>query len=560
MEMTSKQSQEADAEAKLMRQKAAAARRCEKSLIQFVRTFWHIVEPGRTMREGRVLEEMCAHLEAVTLFAETNGEDGFQNLLMNVPPGSMKSLLTDVFWPAWEWGPRNLPHLRYVCASYSEDLTLRDNVRFTLVIKSKLYQEFWGDRVEITKDTEGKVGNTKMGWKLATSVGGVGTGERGDRFIVDDPHNVKDGESEAKRKTTLHWWTEVVPTRLNDPDMSSKVVIMQRVHEGDVSGDIISRQLDYVLLRLPMKFDPEFPYCETPVGGEWRTELGELLWPERFSENAVDKLEHEMGPYAFASQMQQSPSPRGGGIIKSEWWQLYDEDYALRLDIFDPKVDDKLRFPAMEFVIGSLDTAFKKGQENDYHSLTIIGVWRDEYDVPRLMVMDNWKKRLTLHGDMPNKLDDESDLEYLRRTKSVWGLVEHVVHTCRRFKVDRLLIEDSAKGATVEEELVRLFSGEKFAVELVQAVQDKIARLNSVQHVWTQKIVFAPDKQWADDLINNTSNFPKVEHDDDVDSLSQGVRYLRDTGWALRRDERDREMERQAMLENQPAKRPLYDI
>ena len=93
------------------------------------------------MREGLVLEEMCAHLEAVTLFTTSDGEEGIQNLLMNVPPGSMKSLLTDVFWPAWEWGPKNLPYLRYVCASYSEDLTLRDNVRFTLLIKSKLYRK-----------------------------------------------------------------------------------------------------------------------------------------------------------------------------------------------------------------------------------------------------------------------------------------------------------------------------------------------------------------------------------------------------------------------------------
>jgi predicted phage terminase large subunit-like protein len=542
-----------------MTQKAAAARRCEQSLMHFVRRFWHVVEPGRTLKEGRVLEEMCAHLEAVTRFTETNGEEGCQNLLMNVPPGSMKSLLVDVFWPAWEWGPRNMPHLRYVCASYSEDLTLRDNVRFTLVIKSQLYQEWWGERVQITKDTEGKVGNTKMGWKLATSVGGVGTGERGDRFIVDDPHNVKDGESEAKRSTTLHWWREVVPTRLNDPDLSSKIVIMQRVHEDDVSGDIISRQLDYVHLMLPMEFDPDRS-CETDFGGDWRTEPGELLWPERFSEQAVANLKHEMGPYAFASQMQQSPTPRGGGIIKSEWWGLYDETYAQRLGIYDPKVDEKLRWPDMEFVIASLDTAFKKKQENDYHAISVLGIWHDEYGLPKVMLLDSWKKRLTLHGEMPEKFNDESDLEYLRRTRKHWGLVENVVYTCRRHKVDRLLIEDSAKASSLEEELVRLFNGEKFAVELVQATLDKVARLHSVQHLFTQNIVYAPAQQWAENLINNTSNFPKVTHDDDVDSLSQGLRWLRDTGWALRRDERDRELEREAMLENQPAKRPLYDI
>ena len=548
-----------EVEAHYNKLEALKAIRCQNSLIAFVREFWDVVEPGRRMREGMVLEEMCAHLEAVTLFTESDGTEGIQNLLMNVPPGSMKSLLTDVFWPAWEWGPRNLPYLRYVCASYSEDLTLRDNVRFTLLIKSARYQKWWGDRVRITKDTEGKVGNTAMGWKLATSVGGVGTGERGDRFIVDDPHNVKDGESEAKRTTTLHWWTEVVPTRLNDPDKSSKVVIMQRVHEEDVSGNILARQLDYVHLMLPMEYDPD-RRCETVVGGDWRTEPGELLWPERFSEAAVANLKHEMGPYAYAAQMMQSPTPRGGGIVKAEWWQLYDEAYAQRLGLYDPKVDARLPWPQMEFVLASLDTAFKKKQENDYHALTILGVWRDEYDLPKIMLMDCWKKRLTLHGEMPDKFDDESELEYLRRTRQHWGLVEHVVYSCRRLKVDRLLIEDSAKGASVDEELQRLFAGEKFSTELVTAVQDKVARLHSVQHLWTQNIIFAPDKDWAESLINNTSNFPKVAHDDDVDSLTQGLRWLRDSGWALRRDERDRDLERQAQLDNQPSKKPLYDI
>ena len=526
---------------------------CEESLLFFVRTFWPVVEPGAEMVEGEVLEEICAHLEAVTMFYRSGGDrdEGIKNALINVPPGCMKSLITDVFWPAWEWGPQNLPHLRYICASYSEALTLRDNLRFATVIKSKLYQEFWGDRVQITKDTEGKIINTAMGWKLATSVGGLGTGERGDRFIVDDPHNVKDGESETKRAATLLWWREVVPTRLNN-DRSSIVVIMQRVHEQDVSGDIIERQLDFELLRLPMEFDPEFPYCTTTVGGEWRTEKGDLLWPERFSRETVDNLKHTMGPYAVASQFQQSPSPRGGGIIKDVWWQVYDEDYAQRLGVYDPGTDTKLRWPDMQYVVASLDTAFKAKQVNDYNALVILGVWRDEYDLPKIMLMDCWKKRLTLHGDMPEREEGEKDIEYRRRTRKNWGLVEWVVYSCKRLKVDKLLIEDSAQGKTVSDELARLFSGENIDVELIPARIDKVSRLYSVQHLFSTYTIFAPSMDWAQSLINNTANFPKVEHDDDVDALSQGIRWLRDTGWALRRDERTRDLENQADLDNIP--------
>lgn len=546
---------------------ALRAIECEESLMEFVREFWEVVEPGRSFTEGRVLEEMVEHLQGVTLWMETDGEEGIRNLLTNVPPGCMKSLLTDVFWPAWEWGPRHMPHLRYVCSSYSEDLTLRDNLRFAAIIKSEKYQRWWGDRVQVTKDTESKIANTAMGWKIATSVGGLGTGERGDRFIVDDPHNVKDGESEAKRTTTLIWWREVVPTRLNDADLSSIVVIMQRVHEEDVSGDIIERKLPFVLLRLPMEYDPEFPYCTTPMGGEWRETKGELLWPERFGAKAVAELKHTMGRYATASQLQQTPSPRGGGIILDTDWQLWDGEYAQRIGIYDPKVDEKLPWPEMQFVVASLDTAFGVKQENDFNALTILGVWRDENDLPKIMLMDAWKKRLTLHGTMPppppryeNEGEHAFQQRYLRMYRKQWGLVEHVVYSCRRLKVDRLLIEDSAKGKDVSEELVRLFSGEKWTNELVAAVLDKVARLYSVQHLFSQGLIFAPDMDWAEGLIRNTSNFPKVTHDDDVDSLSQGLRWLRDSGWALRRDERDRDLERAATLESTRPLPPLYDV
>ena len=164
-------------------------------LIEFVRYFWHILEPKTRLVEGAALEAICRHLEAVT-FGEIN------RLLMNVPPGFMKSLLTDVFWPAWEWGPMDLPHYRYVAFSYAASLTFRDNGRFRDLILSSEYQELWGKKFRARKIGEEKVTNDKTGWKLASSVGGVGTGERGDRVLLDDPHNVKEAESETVRGET----------------------------------------------------------------------------------------------------------------------------------------------------------------------------------------------------------------------------------------------------------------------------------------------------------------------------------------------------------------------
>lgn len=302
----------------------------EDSLLDFIKLTWPILEPRREFIDGWAVHAICEHLEAVSA-----GE--ITKLLINVPPGCMKSLTTNVFWPAWEWGPRDHPEIRYVGASYSQDLTIRDNRRCRNIITSDLYQRLWGDRFRLMEDQNAKVKfeTDKTGFKIATSVGGVGTGERGDRFIIDDPHNVKDAESDTKRESALQWFTEVVPTRVTDPDNSAIIVIMQRVHERDVSGLILASELGYDHLMLPMEYEEDHPYRTRTVIDfqDPREEEGELLWPDRFS---ADYLEGTLKPalrawggtYAEAGQLQQRPAPRGGGLFKRDWFQFLESPPA----------------------------------------------------------------------------------------------------------------------------------------------------------------------------------------------------------------------------------------
>jgi hypothetical protein len=164
----------------------------------------------------------------------------------------MKSLLVDVFWPAWEWGPMNMPHMRYVAFSYSEGITTRDNNKMVRLVTSQAYRDLWGDRFTMAKLGETKIENDQTGFKLATSVGGRGTGERGDRVILDDPHNVIKVESQMEREKTVRFFRESMSNRLND-DTSAIIIIMQRLHEGDVSGDVLAREADYCHLMIPMR-------------------------------------------------------------------------------------------------------------------------------------------------------------------------------------------------------------------------------------------------------------------------------------------------------------------
>lgn len=276
------------------------------------------MEPlSRSYVHGWHIDAICEHLEAITYGHLTR-------LLINVPPGFMKSLTTRVFWPAWEWGPRDMPWVRTVGASYSDALSIRDNLRCRRLILSELYRQLWGGRVQLTGDQAAKTrfeieGTGSM---VATSVSGLGTGERGDRFVIDDPHNVHQSESEAVRESTLRWFSETVPTRLNDPAKSAIVVIMQRVHERDVCGYALSRELGYEHLCLPMEFEPE-RRCETAIGFRDPRDIdGELLWPSRYTREDVDELKKALGSYAAAGQLQQRPAPREGGMFHRDWFEV----------------------------------------------------------------------------------------------------------------------------------------------------------------------------------------------------------------------------------------------
>lgn len=310
----------------------------EESLIAFVQLMWHVLEPGRPFVSGWVVEAMAEHLEAVT-----RGE--ITNLVINVPPGFTKSMLVNVFWPAWEWGPCNRPELRYVNASYAEALSVRDNRRCRLLIQSDLYQQLWGDRFKLMDDQNAKVKyeNSRTGFRMATSMKGIGTGERGDRFITDDPHSVQTVESDTVRDATRHWFSEVRPTRVNDiahgldedgkkRPPSANVLVMQRVHEQDVSALAIELGWDHLVIPMEHETGEDALRSSTSLGFvDPRRKEGELAWPERFPREALDgtlypQLRAVGGDYAIAGQMQQRPSPRGGGMFAREDWRYVRAD------------------------------------------------------------------------------------------------------------------------------------------------------------------------------------------------------------------------------------------
>jgi phage terminase large subunit-like protein len=548
----------------------------EQDLYAFTKAAWSHIDPA-PFRAGWPIEAVCDHLEAVA--------DGqITRLIINIPPRSGKSTLCSVCFPAWVWTQTNDtatsgPGVQFVYASYAEKLALRFSLRNRRLIQSKWYQQRWGDRFRLLSDenTSHRFVTDKSGERLVTSISGTATGFGGNLFVVDDPNAANEAFSEAAIREVIDWWDQTASTRLNDLDAGAFVIIQQRLAENDLTGHVLEQSIgDWDLLMLPMHYDPDRVFVTSIGWQDPRTQEGELLWPQRFPDHAVKQLEQTLGPFAAAGQLEQSPKPKGGGVIKYAWWNAWEGK----------------AYPPMDFILASLDTAFTEKTENDYSALTVWGVFtydtqavpgriigadgRPMYlgernfaeESPRVMLMHAWQQRLPLHE-----------------------LVVKVADSCSKMKVDLLLIENKASGISVSQELQRLYSHETWGVELNDPKSiDKLSRLHSVvplfapalrektdaagktlrdQHgdpILTSArdgIVYAPSdpgmptfRVWAEECIRQVESFPHGAHDDFVDTVSQALRCLRDRGLLTLPAERLADLSLAKQYQRQPA--PLY--
>jgi predicted phage terminase large subunit-like protein len=303
------------------------------SLLDFVEQAWPIIEPRAQFVHNWHIEAIATHLMAIT-YGEIN------DLLINVPPGTMKSVLVSIMWPAWEW--TLAPHLRYLCGSYDEQLSIRDNRKMRDIVESDWYQARWPLQLRPDQNTKTRYDNEHSGWRIGTSVGGRGTGEHPHRKIVDDPHNVKESLSDVQRQEALDWFSLTLSSR-GAALGAATVVIMQRLHERDLSGHILDTMPGvFTHLCLPMRYEPpawvdlgggqkalkpRMPV--TPLGfQDPRTVKGELLWPALLPESTLHHLETQLrstkGEYGVAGQYQQRPVPETGGMFKREWFRIVD--------------------------------------------------------------------------------------------------------------------------------------------------------------------------------------------------------------------------------------------
>lgn len=450
-------------------------------LKSFVELAFPVVEPSTELLWNWHIDAICEHLEAVTY-----GQ--IKNLLILVPPGSMKTLLVSIMWPAWEWTVK--PGSKFVYTSYAQDLSNKIAWQSRELIKSPWYQDLFGgpSGVQITADHIDKVHlfyNNHGGFRFSTAVGGPATGFHGNRVIYDDLTKTKSHTPEsADLKASHTHWFNTLETREANPKDLSRVGIQQRVHEADVAGECI-KSGDYEVLCLPMEYDPARK-CVTRIFKDPRKKEGQLLWPNRWSKSWCERKRRVMGSMAYSAQMQQSPAPSEGAIFKRFWAQYYTPG------------EFYLNEPNTDSITHSWDCAFKDAEDSSY----VCGqVWAQKG--ANHYLLDRIKEHLDVVGTM-------RAIEMMREK---WGGWE-------------TLIEDKANGTAVIQMLRDKIGGIISLPRPGEKMSSKESRAYSVTPIWESGNVYLPKgAAWLDDFEHEVFTFPASAHNDQVDAMTQYLNY-----------------------------------
>jgi predicted phage terminase large subunit-like protein len=451
------------------------------------------------------------HIEVIAAKLTAVREGKIQRLIINLPPRYLKSILASVAFVAWLLGHR--PSAQLLCVSYSADLADKLARDCRTIMLSSWYRQLFPTRLAPHRQAVGEFLTTAHGYRLSVSNGGALTGRGADIILIDDPLKPEEALSDAQRQAANDWYDNTLYGRLNDKRRGAIVIIMQRLHEDDLTGHVLAQE-DWEVVRFPaIAEEDELHEIETIWGPRsFMRQRGEALHPEREPLDTLQRIRRTVGEYNFAGQYQQSPAPLGGGMVKEEWFRRYRADEL-------PESFDR--------IVQSWDTANKISELAHYSVCTTWGIKG---------------KNLYLLGVLRRRLEYPALKRAVRDQQSL-------------FNASVVLIEDKASGTQLIQEL--LLDG-CHSVTRYKPECDKIMRMHAQTAVIENGFVHIPETApWLPEYLHELITFPKGKHDDQVDSTAQFLDWFKKPmpGWAIYELYRMQaeEIERQKSLGSLPA-------
>jgi len=420
------------------------------------------------------------HIDIIAEYLQAAERGQIKRLIINMPPRALKSVCVSVAWPAWLMG--HDPRRRILAASYSAALSLKHSLDCRGVMQAPWYRcLFPATELSHEQNEKHKFMTTSRGFRFATSVGGSLTGEGGNYLLIDDPLSPMQAANSTMREHVNRWFEHTFASRLNDKQNGVMVLVMQRLHQNDLSGYLLEKG-GWEHLCLPA-IAPEAKVFD--FGRVRKTvEQGELLHRSREGEAALSRAKKELGGQAFAAQYLQTPLPQEGAMLRP-WWLK------------------RFTLPPATVVrrVQSWDTAIKSGAQ---HDASVCLTFEEHEGISYL------RDACVLRLEYPD-------------------LKRQVLAHAAQWKPDVILIEDKASGQQLLQDLRR---DAQLPLVATQPKTDKVTRFAAISAMIEAGRLALPEQAaWLADFESELLLFPHASHDDQVDALTQYLDWLRKGAW-----------------------------
>ena len=410
-------------------------------------------------------------------------EGKVKRVIINMAPRHTKSEFASYLLPAWMVG-RN-PKLKIIQSTNTTELSVRFGRKAKALMDSQEYKEIFQTRLKEDSQAAGKWETQQGGEYYAAGVGSAITGRGADLLIIDDPHTEQDAMNAQALDRTYEWYTSGPRQRLQPG--GTIVIVMTRWNEKDLAGRLISAQKE-------------------PKADKWEViefpaimPSGKPLWPEYWNLKDLEAVKASIPLSKWNAQYMQNPTAEEGAIIKREWWNVWDNS--------EP--------PPCSYIIRSYDTAFSKNDRADYSAITTWGIFTPvEGEGDAIILLDAEKGR----WDFPELKQKAYELSEV-------------------YDPDMILIEQKASGTPLTQELRRM--GVPVTPFTPSKGADKFARMNACAPVFESGMVWRPDANFAEEVVEECASFPHGDHDDLADSMTQAILRFRQGGFISTPDDEE---------------------